>query len=78
MFFLLVALKSQAQKDTSFKTLKVELNEITWDIYFRNMYKLKEMAGRNVSSELLLSTKDTIQAIENLFIEQLKKQLEKK
>ena len=46
----------------SAKTLKVGYDKPTWDVYFRNIERLNQMAGRNVTnSELLLATKDTIQ-----------------
>jgi hypothetical protein len=69
---------SFAQKDSS-KAFKIELDGSTWDIYFRNIDRLNLMAGRNIqNSEIVLTTKDTIQMLQQIFIAQLNTQLPKK
>jgi hypothetical protein len=47
-----------------------------WEVYLRNVERLKNMAGRNVPSEILLTTIDTVNAYQASFVEQLRAQID--
>jgi len=79
ILFILFSIAAFSQDSTKVKLLKVEFDSQTWQTYIRNLDRLNSFAGRNVpNSEILLATKDTIQAFEQVFINQLSAQLPKK
>ena len=74
LFLVFISVSSFAQK-----SYKVELDSSTWQIYLRNIDRINSFAGRNIqNSEIVLTTKDTIQALQQLFIAQLNNQLPNK